>query len=56
MRRRFVVEAVMIATYGQLLVPSRPVDFVLPYSTILELYDMKEGADRLWMIRRTMPM
>ncbi|MFC5648483.1 ADP-heptose synthase [Paenibacillus solisilvae] len=45
MRRRFVVEAVMIATYGQLLVPSRPVDFVLPYSTILELYDMKDGKE-----------
>lgn len=45
MRRRFVIEAVMIATYGQLLVPSLPVDFVLPYSTIMELYDMKEGAD-----------
>jgi hypothetical protein len=45
MRRRFVIEAVMVATYGQLLVPSRPVDFVLPYSTILELYDMKDGTD-----------
>lgn len=45
MRRRFVIEAVMVATYGQLLVPSRPVDFVLPYSTIMELYDMKDGAE-----------
>ncbi|MBO7745996.1 ADP-heptose synthase [Paenibacillus sp. MWE-103] len=45
MRRRFVIEAVMVATYGQLLVPSRPVDFVLPYSTIMELYDMKDGPE-----------
>ncbi|MFB9330405.1 ADP-heptose synthase [Paenibacillus aurantiacus] len=45
MRRRFVIEAVMVATYGQLLVPSRPVDFVLPYSTVLELYDMKESPE-----------
>ncbi|MFC4809559.1 ADP-heptose synthase [Paenibacillus sp. GCM10023250] len=45
MRRRFVIEAVMVATYGQLLVPSRPVDFVLPYSTIMELYDMKDGSE-----------
>ncbi|MBB3110312.1 hypothetical protein FHS18_002379 [Paenibacillus phyllosphaerae] len=45
MRRRFVIEAVMVATYGQLLVPSRPVDFVLPYSTVLELYDMKDGVE-----------
>jgi hypothetical protein len=45
MRRRFVIEAVMVATYGQLLVPSKPVDFVLPYSTIMELYERKEGTD-----------
>ncbi|RAP78262.1 ADP-heptose synthase [Paenibacillus montanisoli] len=45
MRRRFVIEAVMVATYGHLLVPSRPVDFVLPYSTIMELYDMKAGSE-----------
>ncbi|GFN32323.1 ADP-heptose synthase [Paenibacillus xylaniclasticus] len=45
MRRRFVIEAVMVATYGHLLVPSRPVDYVVPYSTIVELYDMKDGAE-----------
>jgi len=45
MRRRFVIEAVMVATYGHLLVPSRPVDYVVPYSTIAELYDMKDGAE-----------
>jgi len=45
MRRRFVIEAVMVATYGQLLVPSRPVDYIIPYSTIMELYDMKEGPE-----------
>jgi len=45
MRRRFVIEAVMVATYGQLLVPARPVDYVIPYSTIMELYDMKDGAE-----------
>ena len=45
MRRRFVIEAVMVATYGQLLVPARPVDYIIPYSTIMELYDMKDGAE-----------
>ncbi|PWW00736.1 hypothetical protein DFQ01_11289 [Paenibacillus cellulosilyticus] len=45
MRRRFVIEAVMVATYGHLLVPSRPVEYIVPYSTIAELYDMKDGAD-----------
>lgn len=45
MRRRFVIEAVMVATYGQLLVPACPVDYVIPYSTIMELYDMKDGTE-----------
>lgn len=45
MRRRFVIEAVMVATYGHLLVPSRPVDYVLPYSSIAELYDMRDSTD-----------
>ncbi|MFD0587087.1 ADP-heptose synthase [Paenibacillus sp. GCM10027627] len=45
MRRRFVIEAVMVATYGHLLVPSRPVDYVVPYSSIAELYDMRDGSD-----------
>ncbi|SFE27966.1 hypothetical protein SAMN04487969_1011041 [Paenibacillus algorifonticola] len=45
MPRRFVIEAVMVATYGHLLVPSSPIDYVVPYSSILELYDMRDGSD-----------
>lgn len=45
MRRRFVIEAVMIATYGHLLFPSRPIDYIVPYSSVLELYDMRDGSD-----------
>lgn len=45
MQRRFVTEAVMLAIYGQLLAPDRPVEFVLPYSTILELYDLVNGSE-----------
>ncbi|MFC4777753.1 ADP-heptose synthase [Paenibacillus sp. GCM10023252] len=45
MRRRFVIEAVMVATYGHLLVPGRPIDFVVPYSSICELYDMRDGVE-----------
>lgn len=41
MHRSFVIEAVMVAIYGQLLVPSRPVEYILPYSTIMELYDLQ---------------
>lgn len=35
----------MIAIYGQLLVPSRSVEYVIPYSTILELYEMRESDE-----------
>jgi len=45
MRRRFVIEAVLIASYGHLLFPARPVDYVVPYSSVAELYDMRDGAD-----------
>lgn len=45
MNRRFVMEAVMLAIYGQLLVPGRPVEYIVPYTTILELYEMKDSAE-----------
>lgn len=45
MRRRFVIEAVMAAIYGEIMVPNRPVEYVLPYSTIQELYDMKDNSE-----------
>ncbi|MFD0958982.1 ADP-heptose synthase [Paenibacillus chungangensis] len=45
MHRRFVIEAVMVATYGHLLVPVHPVDFIVPYSSISELYEMRDGND-----------
>lgn len=45
MNRRFVIEAVMLAIYGQLLMPGRQVEYVIPYSTVLELYEMRESPD-----------
>jgi hypothetical protein len=45
MNRRFVIEAVMIAIYGQLLVPKRSVEYRIPYSTIMELYDLRDSSD-----------
>jgi hypothetical protein len=45
MSRRFVIEAVMIAIYGQLLLPKRPVDYRIPYSTVMELYDLRESEE-----------
>jgi hypothetical protein len=45
MSRRFVIEAVMIAIYGQLLLPKRPVEYRIPYTTVMELYDMKDSPE-----------
>ncbi len=45
MSRRFVIEAVLVAIYGELMVPSRPVEYLIPYSSILELYEMKDSKE-----------
>jgi len=45
MTRRFVMEAVMVAIYGQLMAPKCPVEYLIPYSTIQELYEMRESDD-----------
>lgn len=45
MRRRIVIEAVMIAIHGQMLVPKRPVEYLIPYSTVYELYEMKDSEE-----------
>lgn len=45
MQRRLVTEAVMLAIYGQLMVPVRPVEYVIPYSTIMELYELVSGQE-----------
>jgi len=47
MPKRFVIEAVMMAIYGQLLVPTRPVEYYIPYTTILELYEFRTGDQPL---------
>ncbi|WP_426454326.1 ADP-heptose synthase [Paenibacillus sp. S-38] len=45
MSRRFVIEAVLVAIYGELMVPSQPVQYIIPYSTIMELYEMKGSKE-----------
>lgn len=35
----------MIAIYGQLLLPKRPVEYRIPYTTVMELYDMKDSPE-----------
>ncbi|SMF82140.1 hypothetical protein SAMN05661091_2117 [Paenibacillus uliginis N3/975] len=43
----FVTEAVMLAIYGQLLVPTKPVEYIIPYKTVLELYELKSSDEPL---------
>src|SRR5690606_665519 len=45
MKRRFVIEAVMVAIYGEIMFPNRPVEYLLPYSTLMELYEIKESTE-----------
>jgi len=40
MPKQFVIEAVMLAIYGELLVPAKPVDYLIPISTIYELEEL----------------
>ncbi|MGW8820690.1 ADP-heptose synthase [Paenibacillus lautus] len=47
MTRIFVTEAVMLAIYGQLLVPPKPVEYIIPYTTILELYELRTTEEHL---------
>jgi len=47
MHKRFAMEAVMIAIYGQLLVPNRTVEYYIPYSTIMELYEFQSDTQPL---------
>ncbi|WP_040951937.1 hypothetical protein [Gorillibacterium massiliense] len=47
MELRFVTEAVMLAVYGHLLVPEEPVEFVVPSSTIDELYELLASPESI---------
>ncbi|GGF64292.1 hypothetical protein GCM10010912_06680 [Paenibacillus albidus] len=47
MSRQFVTEAVMMAIYGQLLVPGRPVEYIVPYTSVMELYELRDSDEPL---------
>lgn len=47
MSRQFVTEAVMMAIYGQLLVPQSPVEYIVPYTTVMELYELRDSEEPL---------
>jgi hypothetical protein len=41
--QRFVLEPVLFAIFGELLYPQEPVEYLIPYSTIMELYDLRDS-------------
>lgn len=41
--QRFVVEPILFAIFGELLFPQEPVEYIMPYSTINELYELRES-------------
>jgi hypothetical protein len=45
MPQSFVMEAMMLAVHGQLLLPEHPVEYVIPYTTIQELYELKDMVE-----------
>ncbi|WP_379151712.1 ADP-heptose synthase [Paenibacillus sp. sgz5001063] len=47
MSRQFVTEAVMMAIYGQLLIPRSPVEYIVPYTTVMELYELRDSDEPL---------
>jgi hypothetical protein len=47
MSRSFIIEAVMLAVHGQLLAPESSVQYIVPYTTIMELYEMQEGSEAI---------
>jgi hypothetical protein len=49
MSRTFVMEAVMLAVHGQLLLPGCPVTYVIPYTSIQELYELHVSEEPIML-------
>jgi len=45
MPRQFIIEAAMVTFYGELLQPSESVEYIVPYTSILELYELQSTSD-----------
>jgi hypothetical protein len=43
--QRFVVEPILFAMFGELLFPAEPVEYIIPYSTVMELYDLRDSEE-----------
>ncbi|MGG1551233.1 ADP-heptose synthase [Paenibacillus ferrarius] len=49
MSKTFIIEAVMLAVHGQLMLPAKPVTYVIPYTTIQELYELQTSTVPIMM-------
>ncbi|MDD9270382.1 ADP-heptose synthase [Paenibacillus sp. GCM10023248] len=49
MSKTFIIEAVMLAVHGQLMVPGEPVTYVIPYTSIQELYELQTANDPIML-------
>ncbi len=47
MSHRFVIEAIMLAVHGRLLTPDDPVEYIIPYTTIEELYEVIDLEEQI---------
>lgn len=45
MSRQFIMEAAMLAIYGELLQPSNHVEYIIPYTSIMELYELQNSSE-----------
>ncbi|HEU4962298.1 MAG TPA: ADP-heptose synthase [Bacilli bacterium] len=41
--KRFVLEPVLFAIFSELLEPIEPIEYVIPYVSVIELYDLKDS-------------
>lgn len=49
MSKTFIIEAVMLAVHGQLMLPGRPVMYLIPYTSIQELYELQAGSEPIML-------
>lgn len=49
MSKTFIIEAVMLAVHGQLMLPGQPVTYVIPYTSIQELYELQAGSEPIML-------
>ncbi|TXK75921.1 ADP-heptose synthase [Paenibacillus sp. N3.4] len=49
MSKTFIIEAVMLAVHGQLMLPGQPVTYMIPYTSIQELYELQTESEPIML-------